>query len=126
MPKIAPNPSVPVKVDPLTGTVELPISQTQGTAVVAELKASGSLFLVPAGKTFTGIAVILPGAHAGLVELEDASSVIYAYAGGASGQPVVPGISNVTVAGGGGGNQLSVADTGGELPVSVVVAGYVK
>jgi hypothetical protein len=126
MPKIAPNPSVPVLVDPVTGTVETPISQAQGVAVVAELKGSGSLYEVPAGKTFTGIAVLLVGAHSGLVEIEDASSNVLHSAGGATGQAVTPAITNITSAGGGEGNQLSVALASGAEVVSAVIAGYVR
>ena len=84
MPVIQPNPSVPVKVDPVTGQVNIPIDTASGVAVVAEAKASGNLYLVPAGKTFTGIAILMVGTGSGLVEIEDASDVVYHSSGGAS------------------------------------------
>jgi hypothetical protein len=128
MPTIQPNPSVPVTVDPITGTVHVPVDQASGAAVVAEAKASGNLYLVPAGKTFTGIAVLLVGTGVGVTEIKDASSNVYAAAGGTTpGVPAIPVIApTVSVAGGGGGNQLSVALSGSAEVLSAVIAGYVK
>jgi hypothetical protein len=127
MPVIQPNPSVPVKVDPVTGQVNIPIDTASGVAVVAEAKASGNLYLVPAGKTFTGIAILMVGTGSGLVEIEDASDVVYHSSGGASKVPASPAIaSSVSVAGGGGGNQLSVVLSGSGEVLSAVIAGYIK
>lgn len=123
---IQPNPSVPVLVNPQSGTVELPIDQASGLAVLAEANASGDLYLVPADMTFTGIAILIAGSGSGLVEIEDASDVTYHSSGGAAGVPASIAITPVSVAGGGGGNQLSVELNGSAEVISAVVAGYVK
>ena len=104
----------------------MPIDQTSGVGVVTEVNVAGSLYKVPGGKTFTGVAVLLLAAGSGQVVIEDASDNIYASVGGAQ-VPVTPVIvSMVPVIGGGSGSQLTVVATGTTSLVSAVVAGYYK
>lgn len=116
------NPSVPASSNPATGSIHLPINQSAGTAVAAETKVSGNLYLVPSGKTLTGFATLVVRGTSGTVLIEDASAVvIHEVAPGSAGGPFQVPFSS---AGGGGGNQLSVVITGGATLVSASVAGY--
>lgn len=122
------NPAAPASTNPATGSIHLPVNQTIGVAVAHEAQAAGNLYLVPANKTYTGFATLFVGGSSGTVIIEDANSVvIHEVAMGAAGGPAVGPVQvPMSVAGGGGGNQLSVAVSGSAVVLSASVAGYVK
>ena len=123
---VQPNNQVPLLVDPVTGIVQLPPDQAAGAVVCAELKTTGTLYTVPSGKTFYGALVILAaGPAGGNVTVTDANAVVWASVGSPAPGPLTPSVIGVTIAGG-GGNALTVGDTGSGAPVSVLLAGYVK
>jgi hypothetical protein len=125
---ITPNPATPgIQVDNVDGHIRADIDQSAGTLVVVEVKATGNLYQVPAGKTFTGVAVLMVGTGAGLATIVDGSSNVLHSCGGAAKVPANPAIVSVAaLAGGGGGNQTSVAEGGSGQLISAVLAGYVK
>lgn len=133
---IQPNTQSPVLVDPVTGTVQLAPANyvsvggvnESATAIVEELKGTGTLFTVPANKTFYGVLVVIAaGAQAGTVTVTDANSVVWADVNGGDTSPIVPHIIDCQngIAGGSGGNALTVADSGSATVLSVLLAGYV-
>lgn len=131
---ITPNPSVPVQVDNVTGQVVIQPNQeitqlgVMGQAVVIETQVSGNFYLVPAGKTFVGVAIIIAGAAAGTVEIQDASNTVLAASSGGgtvANPPVFAAINALSgEVGGGGGNQLKVTLVGGGQIISATIAGY--
>lgn len=125
---VTPNSSVPIQVDNVTGAITAPVdSTTYGSLVVREVNATGNSYDVPAGKTFTGVAIMMVGGSSGNVILEDASSTVLAEVGVSGGSVAAyPTMVAFSSAGGGGGNQLQVTQSGSATVVSVTVAGYIK
>jgi hypothetical protein len=125
---INPNNQCPLLVDPYTGVIQLPSGNAAGDIICEELKATGVIWTVPAGKTFYGALVLLvAGPPGGVVTVTDANSVVWADVNSPGvGAPIVPVIIGVTIAGGGGGNALTVADSSSGAPNSVLLAGYYK
>jgi hypothetical protein len=103
---------------------------TVGQAVVAELQGTqtGTLYTIPSGKTFTGFITIIGSAHgSGGITVTDSNSVVqqrWSPTGTLS--AVGPKVAQVTIAGGGGGNTLTVAVTGAASLISVSITGYIK
>ncbi len=93
-----------------------------GSLVVAELKAAGTLFTVPANVTFTGVVSITAGGS-GSVTVSAATGGQIAGTSGILNDAgsAVP----VTVAGGGSGNAITVAASGNAGVNSVLLVGYV-
>lgn len=93
-----------------------------GALVVAELKATGTLFTVPANLTLTA-AVSIAGAGSGSVTVSAATGGQIAGTSGvlADQAAAVP----VVVAGGAGGNAITVSASGAAGVNSVLLVGYV-
>lgn len=124
---VAVHPSLPIFVAPLnsvTSALQAQIGNPVGTLVALESQgATGTLYTVPANKTFTGVAY-LAGAGAGAITVSAATGGAIATLGlaGTGGSDAVP----VTVAGGGTGNAISVATSGSAAIDSVLLVGHVK
>lgn len=120
------NGAVPALFDTHTGGIQLTAGLSAfGPVVAAEVQATGTLYTVPAGQTFTGVlALLVGGPSTGSITITAATGGLQLSVSGpgtaVSRWVVVP----VTIAGGGGGNALTVAAVSGGNLLSAVLAGY--
>ena len=113
----------------VTASVEIAIGDpAAGLAVFVEQTGTGVIYTVPAGKTFTGyITVIASASGAGVIKVADASSVVQQIWAPSAAVPAEgPQSAQVSIAGGGGGNALTVTESGAASIISVSIQGYVK
>lgn len=118
------HPTLPVTITGHgTSTGQVRAAQVpHGSLVVAELKATGTLYTVPANLTFTG-AVSITAGGTGSVTVSAATGGTIAGMSGVASDPgsAVP----VVVAGGGSGNAITVSASGNAGVNSVLLVGYV-
>jgi CO dehydrogenase/acetyl-CoA synthase gamma subunit (corrinoid Fe-S protein) len=93
-----------------------------GSIVAIETKATGTLYTVPANLTFSGVVSISAGGS-GSVSVSAATGGQIAGTSGVQGEAMAP--TSVTVAGGAGGNAISVSTSGAAGIGSVLLVGYV-
>lgn len=118
------HPTLPVTiVGHGTSTGHVRASQIpHGSLVAAELKSTGTLYTVPANLTLTGAVSITAGGN-GTVTVSAATGGTIAGMSGNASDPGSP--SPVTVAGGAGGNAITVSASGNAGVNSVLLVGYV-
>jgi hypothetical protein len=123
------HPSLPISVtpQPAGAAVQAQLGSPAGALVTVESQgATGTLYTVPANKVFSGL-VFIQAAGSGSVTVSAVSGGTLAsesYNNGAGGTPAA-GVP-VTVAGGGGGNAISLATSGNVSIGSVSLIGHVK
>jgi len=119
---------VPVSVDQGGGgTSHIVTGHAAGLAVMAELQGAGTLYTVPVGKTFTGLIYINAAATgAGSVTVSAATGGTVDALAFSKALPASASTSAVSIAGGGGGNVITVATSGSAGVNSVTLTGYVK
>lgn len=123
----AAHPSLPIYLAPLgsnAAAVQAQLGNAAGNLVIVEAAAAGAMYTVPANKTFVG-AVYIQGAGTGTATVSAATGGTLAsetFAAGGSAPDAAP----VTVAGGAGGNVVSLTTSGNVALTSVALIGHVK
>lgn len=122
---IQPNASTPQVVDQVNGTQHLPVNQTAGTAVLAEMKATtGTVYTVPSGVTLTGtITITCTGPAGGKVTVAAGGTTYAEHDAPGTGNAATTDTIAVSVP---ASTALVVSVSGSAVAVSVVVAGYYK
>lgn len=121
------HPSLPIYLASLTSVstaVQAQLGNSAGSLVIIEATSAGTMYTVPANKTFTG-SVYIQGAGTGTATVSAATGGTLAsetFGAGGSAPDSVP----VTIAGGAGGNVVSLATSGGVSLTTVALIGHVK
>lgn len=122
------HPSLPIALSPVSAnatTLQAQLGHTAGALVAVESQGTtGTLYTVPANKTFSGL-VYIQGSGSGTVTVSAATGGTLA-AESVGAVPNTPAAVPVAVTGGGGGNAISLATSGNVSIVSVLLVGHVK
>jgi hypothetical protein len=128
-PSLFTHPSLPIAVSPIAAAaagVHAQLGSPAGTLVTVESQGTtGTLYTVPAGKVFTGVARLV-AAGAGSATMSAASGGLLVGVTDAGNLANSPDTVPITVSGGGGGNAISLATTGSATITSAALIGHVK